>query len=139
MQLGIEQTQTLENLLTEFELELILAFGSKIKGDEHDKSDLDIAIIGVKGDSKESELFLELYARLQKIFPGEQIDLALLNHPNPLFLNQVMQSAQLLAGTVQRFEQQKINAFKYYQDFKPYLQLERDYITKYISSRRGVA
>ena len=139
MQINTEQTRSLNELLTEFDLELMMVFGSKVKGNEHEKSDLDIAVVGIKDTGKESELFLGLYGRLQKIFPGEEVDLTLLNNPNPLFLYQVMKEAQLLAGSFQEFEKLKIYAFKYYQDFRPYLQLERDYIAKYISSRRGAA
>jgi hypothetical protein len=69
-------------------------------------------------------------ADLQPLSPGREVDVAVLNHADPLFLNQVMESARLLFGSNRRFHELRLKAFKQYQDHRPFLALERAYMAR---------
>ena len=136
MDLTKEQQKQLEALAAEFGISLILAFGSKVKGTARPESDLDIAILLDNAENK-TDTFLQLFPRLETVFPGERIDLAIINHADPLFLNQVMAQATRLFGSEEKFRSMKLLAFKQYQDHKPYLQMEQEYVRRVAAKARG--
>jgi hypothetical protein len=95
----------------------------------HDRSDLDLA---VQLDSFPVSLqtILEIQEALQIQFAGSEVDLAIVNRANPLFLQKIVESCRLLFGTPQDFARLRLHAFKAYQDFRPYLELERRYVSR---------
>ena len=137
MNLSQEQQQKLAAIGSEFDLSLILLFGSKAKGNQHKDSDLDIAVFK-KNDSQQEngDRYLELLTAMQQLFPDEELDLSLMNHADPLFLNQVMQNAILLVGDEKHYKAERLRAFKQFQDFRPYLKMERDFLDRFIKKRR---
>jgi hypothetical protein len=67
---------------------------------------------------------------LQELFPAQEVDLAVLNHADPLFLKQVLERCRLLAGSSRRFAELKIYGFKRYQDHRRYLALESRHVRR---------
>jgi hypothetical protein len=65
---------------------------------------------------------------LQTLFSDRELDLAVLNHADPLFLKQVMETARLLHGTEADMRRLQLLAFKRYQDHRRYLELERRFV-----------
>ena len=63
------------------------------------------------------------------------LDLALLNHADPLFLKKITDNCQLLYGSPRRLQQLKIYAFKRYQDHRKYFEMERQFVARSLSSR----
>jgi predicted nucleotidyltransferase len=116
----------LQKLCNEFDIELLVAFGSVSRGDEHDKSDIDLAY------AREARLGLQLQSELsQRIrettdLPGREIDLIWLTEADPLHLRKISEDAALLVGSERRFQQFKHRAFHKYSDFKPYLDREKE-------------
>jgi predicted nucleotidyltransferase len=125
----IEKVPVLGEIAQRFGLRLILQFGSTVTGKTHDRSDLDLA---VQLDSFPVSLqtILEIQEALQVQFAGSEVDLAILNGADPLFLKKITESCRLLFGTPQDFARLRLHAFKAYQDFRPYLELERRFVAR---------
>ena len=115
---------------------LLLQFGSTVSGPVHDRSDLDLAIQFTSLDVP-FERVLEIQAALADLFPGQAIDLAILNRADPLFLMKISERCRLLYGTTRDLASFRLLAFKQYQDFRPYLELERRYISRRLASLTG--
>ena len=62
-----------------------------------------------------------------------EIDLAVINHADPLFLKQVLERCRLLAGSPRRLAELKIYGFKRYQDHRRYLALESEHVRRVLS------
>ena len=129
----IETVPGIGEIAHRFGLRLILQFGSTVKGITHDHSDLDLA---VQFDSFPVPLqtILEIQAALQARFSGREVDLAILNQADPLFLKKIVESCRLLFGTHQDFARLRLHAFKAYQDFRPYLDLERRHVAQRLAA-----
>ena len=79
-------------------IRLALQFGSTVTGHVHERSDVDLAVILERPSMRLRER-AELDHDLQNVFPGRKIDLAILNHADPLFLEQVTDHCRLLLGS----------------------------------------
>ncbi len=108
---------------------LLVQFGSTVRGGVHDASDLDLGVV-LEQASPDLHEYGTLAQDLQRCFPGRPVDLAILDHADPLFLKQVMDSARLLYGPVRRFQELKILAFKRFQDHRRFLALEREVVAR---------
>ncbi len=123
---------TLEELARRHGMALVLQFGSTVDGAVHDRSDLDIAVLFDRrppGLDERSEIVHEL----QGLFPEREVDLAVINHADPLFLKQVLERCRLLAGSARRLAELKIYGFKRYQDHRRYLALESRHVRRVLS------
>jgi len=123
----------LSDLAQRFRIRMILQFGSTVTGTTHDRSDLDLA---VQLDTPDVSLqtVLEIQEGLQTRFPGREVDLAILNRADPLFLKKIVESCRLLFGAPQDLARLRLYAFKAYQDFRPYLELERQYVARRLAA-----
>jgi predicted nucleotidyltransferase len=112
---------------------LALQFGSSVTGKTHGRSDVDVAVL-----LEHPELSFRQHADLlddfQQLFPGADVDLAVINHADPLFLKKITDDCQILFGSVQGLQRLKIYAFIRYQDHRKYFDMERRYAAKYIAS-----
>lgn len=108
-------------------LKLAVVFGSVAAGTERPESDLDIAV-DRGGRPREfgelGSLVTDLGEAARKAGVDREIDVAYLNHADPLFLKKIFETAALLYGSGREFQAWRLRAFRYYQDFKPYLKLE---------------
>lgn len=125
----IETVPGIGEIAQRFGLRLILQFGSTVTGMTHDRSDLDLA---VQLDSFPVTLqtILEIQEALQTQFSGHEVDLVILNRADPLLLKKIVESCRLLFGTPQDFARLRLHAFKAFQDFRPYLELERRHVAR---------
>lgn len=128
-----EAVPGLGEIAQRFRIRLILQFGSTVTGPTHDRSDFDLA---VKLDSPDVSLqtVLEMQEALQAQFPGREVDLAVLNRADPLFLKKTTESCRILFGTCQDLARLRLYAFKAYQDFRPYLELERQFVVRRLAA-----
>lgn len=58
---------------------------------------------------------IRLAADLQRCFPGGELDLAVINRADPLFLARIVNGCRLLYGAPRALAELKIYAFKRYQ------------------------
>jgi len=108
---------------------LLLRFGSSVTGMLHERSDVDIAVL-LERAPRSLEAYGGLLQDLQQLFPNREVDLALLNRADPLFLRKITEACHLLHGSPRVLQQLKIYAFKRYQDHRKYLELERVYVER---------
>ncbi|MCS6303695.1 MAG: nucleotidyltransferase domain-containing protein [Nitrospira sp.] len=127
-----EAVSGLRELAQRFKIRLILQFGSTVTGTTHDRSDLDLAI-QFETPYASFQTVLDVQEALQTRFPGRTVDLAILNGTDPLFLKKIVESCRVLFGMPQDLARLRLHAFKAYQDFRPYLELERRYVARRLS------
>jgi predicted nucleotidyltransferase len=115
-------------------LALIVQFGSTVSGRVHEKSDVDVAVLFDRPPPSFDEQS-RIAAELQSLFPDRELDLAVIDRADPLFLKQVFDRGRRLTGSPRRFAEMKIYAFKRYQDHRRYLELEREHVRRGIRER----
>jgi uncharacterized protein len=125
----------LEELARRSGIRLLLRFGSSATGRLHADSDLDLGVLLERVPASFHEL-VDLVADLQALAPGREVDLAVLNHADPLFLKRVTEEAVLVYGPLRLFQELRIYAFKRFQDHRRFLSMERDYVTRHLRAAR---
>jgi predicted nucleotidyltransferase len=108
---------------------LLLRFGSSVTGTLHERSDVDLAVL-LERVPTSLAAHAELLRDLQQLFPDREVDLALLNRADPLFLRKITEACRLLYGSPGALQRLKIYAFKRYQDHRKYLEMERRYVER---------
>jgi predicted nucleotidyltransferase len=108
---------------------LLLQFGSSVTGRVHPSSDVDLGVL-LERMPASLDAQLELTADLQALVSGREVDVALLNHADPLFLKQVLEHCRRLSGSPRRLEELKLYAFRRYQDHRRFLDMERRYVER---------
>ncbi len=83
----------LQPIAEQFDLHLVVLFGSQVRGQTHVGSDVDVAIWMDRSLPVEERL--ELWGTLTRLFEAE-VDLTTLNRAEPLLLFQVASTGQLL-------------------------------------------
>lgn len=114
-------------------IRVLLQFGSTVSGPVHERSDVDLGVL-LDQPSLALRQYGDLEHDLQALFPGRRLDLAVLNHADPLFLKQVTQNCTLLHGSEAELRRLKLYAFKRYQDHRKYLDLERHFVAQAIAA-----
>ncbi len=84
-----------ERLAETFGIRLRLQFGSTVTGQVHPRSDVDLAVL-LEHAPVGLEALGRLVHELQRLFPDHEVDLAVLNHADPLFLKKVTERCRLL-------------------------------------------
>ena len=125
----------LGQVVSEHGAELLVQFGSTVTGTEHPGSDLDLAVLFRDGD-RLADRASDLSLALQACFPGREIDVAVLNHADPLLLRQVTGRGVLLSGSPNRWQEFRAYAFRRYQDHQRFFEMERAYVERAIASAR---
>lgn len=115
---------------------LVLKFGSSVTGREHPGSDVDLAVLLDRSDVPFQE-HVELHQSLQPLFPDRELDLALINHADPLFLKKITENCILLYGAPEKLQALKIYAFKRYQDHARFFEMERRFAERFLASAQG--
>lgn len=123
MMLTQEQRVALAEIASRHGLRLVVAFGSRVTGRSHSASDLDIGVLSANGDARPLDV-VDLTVDLSRIFPGEEADVAVLDHADPLFLKEVFETAMRLFGDQREFQRFRLRAFRQFGDYAPYLQIE---------------
>lgn len=129
MRFKVPSEKVFHPIAEQYGLKLILLFGSQVSGGTHARSDIDIAVLTRAGKGLKFSDLLDLTADLSGLFEKDP-DLAILDHADPLFLHNVVEGAQLLCGEMKEFDALRLKAFKKYQDFRPILELERQFLLK---------
>jgi predicted nucleotidyltransferase len=112
---------------------LPLQFGSSVTGHVHALSDVDLAVLFERAPES-LEALADLTAELQTLVPDREVDVAVLNHADPLLLKEVTEHCELVYGTQRRLAEFKIYAFKRYQDHRRYLDMERAYVDRAVGA-----
>lgn len=119
-------TKKLEQIRQKYELELVMIHGSQATGQVHAKSDVDVAVTTKGREGKVARL--ELIADLNMALATSEVDLTVLDKADPLLLKTVTDTAIRVAGAQTDFFKLKLLAFHRYNDYLPYLELERQVV-----------
>lgn len=134
MDISPDQIEQIESIARDHQLSLVLLFGSAVTGQgEHPGSDLDIAV-RYSGTVPAFNEQYHLIHQLQGLFPHREVDLAVINHADPLFLKKITENCRLLYGDPGQLQELKIYAFKRYQDHRPYFVMEQAFVDRYLKS-----
>lgn len=120
---------TLDEFARRHGVQLVLQFGSTVSGLTHQRSDLDLGVL-LERIPESTERYLALIGDLHALYPGREVDVAILNHADPLFLKKITERCRLLYGSPARLQQLKLYAFKRYQDHRRFLMMEREYVRR---------
>ncbi|GIW55132.1 MAG: hypothetical protein KatS3mg082_1536 [Nitrospiraceae bacterium] len=124
-----EAPDAVENLARRMGIRLMLQFGSTVSGTHHPHSDLDIAVM-FETDDVPLRVLSEISEELRELFPGQEIDLAVVNRADPLFVKKITERCRLLYGTEEDLACLRLYAFKRYQDHRRFLALERRFVSR---------
>jgi len=108
-------------------IRLLLQFGSTVSNHAHEASDIDLAVL-LERRPASLDAHAELVGDFQALLPGREVDLALINGADPLFLKRITEQSRLLYGPTRGLHELKIYAFKRYQDHRRFLAMERAYV-----------
>lgn len=120
------QTKLVE-IAKEFNLKLILLFGSRVLGQTHKESDVDLAFLPEKDLSFEDEISLN--TKFCDLFKTDRVDTVNLRKANPLLRHEVSKNCQLLYGKKEILFEFKAFAFSDYIFHQPLFELE-DFLIK---------
>lgn len=127
-----------ERIAKRFNLRLILAFGSAISVRVQPQSDIDIAVLAEKSDLTMKD-YSNLLFELQKLFPQREVDVALINQADPLFLKKIVERCGILYGRSLELAKLKIYAFKRYVDHRKFFEMEEKFAQRFITRYAGEA
>jgi predicted nucleotidyltransferase len=130
--------QDFKRIAKRFNLRLILAFGSAISARVHPQSDIDIAVLAKKSDLSIKD-YSDILFELQKLFPEKEVDLALINQADPLFLKKIVERCEILYGKRRDLTQLKMYAFKRYVDHRKFFEMEEKFAQRFITRYAGEA
>ncbi len=114
---------------------LVLQFGSSVTGRGHARSDVDIAVL-LEQPTVSLADYAQLLHAVQRHFPDREVDFALINHADPLFLKKITDQCEILYGTMEELHRLKIYAFKRYQDHRRYFEMEGRFVDRFLAQRR---
>jgi predicted nucleotidyltransferase len=109
----------------------MLQFGSPVSGRSHPASDIDLAVLLARRPAPLDDQ-VDLVADLQSLLPGREVDVALINGADPLFLKKITEPCRRLYGSPRALSELKLHAFKRYQDHRRFLAMERQYVSRRI-------
>jgi predicted nucleotidyltransferase len=122
----------LAQLAPRYGIRLALVFGSAVTGRGHERSDFDLALL-LEDPKLSVSVFSELLHELQSAIPASKLDLAMINHADPLFLHQITSACELAFGSPEALERLRLYAFRRFQDHRRYLEMERAYVRRIAS------
>lgn len=112
-------------------LRLVLLFGSVAAGTARPDSDVDVAVRFGDPRVRLGKL-LDVQRDLSAVFPRREIDLAVIDRADPLFLKKIAERFVVLFGERREVDAFRLMAFRRYQDHRKYLGMERDYVAAYV-------
>lgn len=124
----------LRSLAERYGIRLLLRFGSTATGRTHSRSDQDLGVL-FHGPVPATGELAELASALQELYPGGDVDLAVMNRADPLFLKKLLETATLLYGSRRELANLRIYAFRRHVDHRRFLRMEREFVRRELASR----
>lgn len=121
----------IKKIANKYGIRLLLMFGSRVSKKTHQLSDIDIGVLFEKNQIN-FERYSNLLNDLGEIFPEKEIDLAIINNADPLFLAKIMENYQLLFGKKKDLDKLKLYSFHQFCDYQKYFNLEKEFARRLI-------
>ncbi|MFH1030741.1 MAG: nucleotidyltransferase domain-containing protein [bacterium] len=116
MEIIIEQQKKLKEIGKKHKIKLAMIFGSRAKGNPKEDSDLDIAFIFFKDETKYRYYYGELFADLGNVFRGYNIDLLNLRDVDYFVKYEVARNSRLIIGEPLDYCEFRARANRIYKD-----------------------
>ncbi len=111
------QHKAIRSLAAEFQLELVLLFGSRARGKTHEKSDVDLAVLAPHILSLKD--FLTIQSRFNDILKAP-VDLVDLKTVPVLLGDRIARDAQVIVGNIKKFQRLRDLLHMKYMDYGHY-------------------
>lgn len=131
MRITNEQKLNTTEIAKKHKIKLVIIFGSFASGKNRKDSDLDLGVLSEKEISFEKQI--TLINDFSRIFK-KNIDLSILNRANPLLLFEASKNAVLVYGEHSELSKFKLYAFRAYNDYAPYFEIENELNKRIINS-----
>jgi len=129
MKVNIKETKSqVEEIAKRHNLKLVILYGSQATGKDGEKSDIDIAVLGIEPVRFEEEV--DLINEFTDLFKTDDIDVKSLHGAGPLFRYQVMRDGLLLYGDRYDYDSFKAYAFRDFCDSQDLFRLKEILIKK---------
>ena len=124
----------LKKLCIKHGIKMVLLYGSKAKGNSNDQSDIDLGVL-LKDDFYN---FQEIIVDLMQIFKENILDVAILNHGDPVFKFEIISNYKILyCEEDEIFLEFYMNTIKQYNDTKKFRILEEVYLENFVRGERN--
>lgn len=121
--------EKLDPVVKKHHISLLLLFGSRAKGNNSPESDLDLGVLFEDDAFDRSGVIADLIS----IFPNYDLDLAILNHADPVFKFEIISNYRILyCADPEIFINFYINTIKQYNDIQKFLKQEDLYLYNYL-------
>ena len=125
--------EELRNTCIKHGIKMVLLYGSQAMGNSNEKSDVDLGLL-LKDDSYDFE---DIIKDLMKVFNGNIIDVAILNHGDPVLKFEIISNYKILfCEEDEIFLEFYLNTVKQYNDTKKFRILEEVYLENFIRGER---
>jgi len=88
--------QRLAKICREYHIRRLELFGSRARGETRASSDIDLLVEYDPESGMTMFRFLDLEAELQKVFPGQKVDLVSRNGLSPYLKDEILRTTQVL-------------------------------------------
>jgi len=129
--ISCHQKRLFKKIAKKYKIKLLLMFGSQVNKKTHRLSDFDIGVLFEKNQFS-FEKYSRLLNGLQEIFPEKEIDLAIINNADPLFLAKILENCQLFFGKKRDLNELKLYSFHQFCDYQKYFNLEEKFAHYFI-------
>jgi len=130
----IYNSEELKNICKKNRIKMVLLFGSQVTGRSCAESDVDLGIL-LNDDSYD---FKEILKDLMQVFEGNIIDVAILNHGDPVLKFEIISGCKILfCEENELFLNFYISTVKQYNDTKKFRTLEDAYLGNFIRGERN--
>lgn len=131
LEISPEQQLGLAQVAQRHAIRLIIAFGSQVAGTPHQRSDLDLAVLLEQPAATDDDL--GLINDLQRLFPGQPVDVVWLHRADPLLGREIFRRAQLLHGHAQDMARYSTYAWRRFVEYQRFFAIEAEAV------REGIA
>jgi predicted nucleotidyltransferase len=127
-----EKINKIRGILKNYELQLLILFGSYESENFNENSDIDLAVKVKKESSLKKNQDHVLYS-ISKIFDLRPVDLVLLNHADPLIKFKIASEGKLLYQNEKGlFEKFQVRAAAEHNDVRKFYQLDQKFIDNFL-------
>jgi len=133
MKLISKQEISLKKLARKYKIRLILLFGSQVNNKIHQMSDLDISVL-FEEEKINFKNISQVIMDLGDIFPEQKVDVAIINHADPLFLKKILEKCRLFYGKKSDLVKLKLYSFHSYLDYQKYFDLEEKFCHQFLKT-----
>lgn len=131
MRITEETSRSVHNIARANGISLVLLFGSTAGGSSRPDSDVDIAVRFADAGA-DLHRTLHVQRELSCLFDGREVDLAVLNRADPLFMKKVAERCRVLYEEPGAADAFLLLAFRRYHDHRKYLDMERRFAMEYV-------